>query len=67
MKTRSGTAYITTGMAFGTWGLQALPGRAVLPDSVTRSKYFLGRIEQQAPRGFDPSLPRPPIFMHSCI
>jgi 4-carboxymuconolactone decarboxylase len=26
-------AYVTTGMAFGTWGLQAQPGSAELPDS----------------------------------
>lgn len=29
-------AYVTTGMAFGTWGLEALPGSAVLPDAADR-------------------------------
>ncbi|CAA0127783.1 Uncharacterised protein [Mycolicibacterium vanbaalenii] len=29
-------AYTTTGMAFGTWGLQALPGSPALPDPAIR-------------------------------
>ncbi|MDO3634156.1 carboxymuconolactone decarboxylase family protein [Mycolicibacterium arseniciresistens] len=29
-------AYVTTGMAFGTWGLDSIPGSAVLPDADER-------------------------------